>query len=94
MHISNRHMELTKVAAAVGAAESLVTYVKTDDKAVSFATDYRANAEVAVLARREADLGGLPRTDGWRKPDPAMVAPWSDDYSDIVGAILRKKFGG
>jgi hypothetical protein len=94
MHISNRHMELTKVAAAVGAAEGLVTFVKTDDKATSFATDYRANAEVAVLARRAADLGGLPRTEGWRKPDPAMVAPWSDDYSDIVGAILRKKRGG
>ena len=31
---------------------------------------------------------------GWRKiePDPA-VAAWTDDYSDIFGAILRKKLG-
>jgi hypothetical protein len=92
MHISNRHMELTKVAAAVGAAEGLVAYVKTDDKA-NFAADYHANAEVAVLARRAADLGSLPRTDGWRKAESDKAAPWTDDYSDIVGAILRKKLG-
>ena len=31
---------------------------------------------------------------GWReiKPDPRVPA-WTDDYSDIVGAILRKKLG-
>ena len=31
MHISNRHMELGSVVAAVGAAEGLVTYLKQDD---------------------------------------------------------------
>ena len=33
MHISNRHMELAKVVAAVGASEGLVTFGKADDKA-------------------------------------------------------------
>jgi hypothetical protein len=91
MHISNRHMELIRVAAALGAAEGLTVYAKTDDKARSFATDYRAKAEVAVLARREADLGSLPQTHGWLRTAPGTVTPWTDDFSDIVGAILRKK---
>src|SRR6185436_20166663 len=49
MHISNRHMELANVVAAVGAAEGLVTFGKADDTANSFTTDFRANAMVAML---------------------------------------------
>src|SRR6185295_83864 len=67
VHISNRHMELAKVVAAVGAAEGLVTFVKADDKATQFATDFRAAALVATLARDPADLGALPQADGWRR---------------------------
>src|SRR6185295_9229029 len=66
-HISNRHMELAKVVAAVGAAEGLVTLVKADDKATQFVTDFHAAALVAVLARDPADLGALPQADGWRR---------------------------
>jgi len=92
MHISNRHMELAKVAASVGAAEGLTTFVKHDTAATQFTTDFHAAALVAALSRKEADLGPLPTMPGWRRemPDPA-VAAWTDDYSDIVGAILRKK---
>jgi hypothetical protein len=90
-HISNRHMELAKVVAAVGAAEGLVTFVKADDKANQFTTDFHAAALVAVLARADADLGRLPQTEGWRRENAGDVAPWTDDYSNIIGAILRKK---
>ena len=50
---------------------------------------------VATLFNRDrADLGDLPQRSGWReiKPDSSVLA-WTDDYSDILGAILRKKFG-
>jgi spermidine synthase len=91
MHISNRHMELLKVVAAIGAGEGLVTYARQDDSA-NISSELHANALVAALARSEADLGPL-RQQGWHKAEPAAVAPWTDDYSDIIGAIWRKKFG-
>jgi len=92
MHISNRHMELAKVVAAVGIAEGLVVAGKVDDKANNFTLDFRANAQVVALARNESDLGPLLR-DGWEKAQAPKVAAWTDDYSDIMGAILRKKLG-
>jgi spermidine synthase len=92
-HISNRHMELARVVAAVGAAEGLTTFVKADDKATQFTTDFRAAALVAALARNESDLGQLPQTEGWRRENADTVAAWTDDYSDIIGAMLRKKLG-
>jgi hypothetical protein len=92
-HISNRHLELAGVVAAVGAAEGLVTIARTDYGATQFMTDFHAAALVAVLARNGADLGPLTRTAGWGKVDSGAVAAWTDDYSDIMGAILRKKLG-
>ncbi len=95
VHISNRHLELAPVVAAVGEAEGLVAYLKEDTAARSFETDFRTNSRVVALARKEADLGDLPTRAGWRRltPEPG-VAPWTDDYSNIIGTLWRKKAGG
>jgi predicted O-methyltransferase YrrM len=91
-HITNRHMEFASVVAAVGAAEGLAAYFKRDDQASNFLKDYHAKSEVIVLARRPADFGNLPYRAGWRRIEPA-VTPWSDDYSNVLSAILRRKTG-
>lgn len=70
VHISNRHMELASVVAAVGAAAGLVAHVKQGDQVSDFLSDYRANAKVAVLAKLVADLGDLPSCAGWRRFEP------------------------
>ena len=91
VHVSNRHMELTSVVSAVGAAEGLVAYAKQDDKASAFLKDYRANAQVVALAKSSADLGDLPSRPEWRRlePEPGAIA-WTDDFSNVLRAILRK----
>jgi hypothetical protein len=91
MHISNRHLELAKVVAAVGGTEGLVSILKTDRNATDFGNDLKAAAMVAVLARREGDFGALPRAEGWERIEAGAVVPWTDDYSDIIGSMLRKK---
>ena len=92
LHISNRHMELGPVVAAVAASEGLVTYLKEDRRPASLPTDFKLNAIVAALARTPADLGDLVLRPGWRQIEPEPGVPaWTDDYSDILGAILRKK---
>jgi len=93
VHISNRHLELAKVVAAVGATERLTTMVKTDRNHTDFTVDLRAAAMVAALARNETDFGSLRGAEGWEKTEAGAVAPWTDDYSDIIGSILRKKLG-
>jgi hypothetical protein len=91
-HVSNRYMELASVVGAVAAAEGLVAYFKQDDRANNFHNDYRANSEVVVMARTVADLGDLPLRPGWRQIG-VKVAPWTDDYSDILRSILRRELG-
>jgi len=93
VHISNRHMELEQVVGAVAAAEGLVAMAKFDDKANQVLVDYKAKAHVAVLARTPSDLRTLAQKSGWKRIDPGKVIAWTDDYSDILSAILRKKLG-
>ena len=92
LHLSNRYMELGGVIAAVAGAQGLVAVFKDDDRTLTVPLDYKANASVAVLARRRADLGELPSRPGWRerKADPD-IRIWTDDYSNVLGAILRKR---
>jgi hypothetical protein len=95
LHLSNRYMELAGVVAADAAAQGLVAYFKDDDRVASVPFDYTANASVAVLARRLADLGDLPKRSGWHAINPVPdIRIWTDDYSNVLGAILRKRFGG
>ena len=95
LHLSNRYMELGGVIAAVAAAQGLVAIFKDDDRPLTVPLDYKANASVAVLARARADLGELPDRPGWHEVKPVPdIRIWTDDYSNVLGAILRKRFGG
>jgi hypothetical protein len=95
LHLSNKYMELASVVASLAASEGLAAYFKDDDRTPPVPFDYKANASVAVLARGRADLGDLPQQPGWHQITPAPnVRIWTDDYSNILGAILRKRFGG
>jgi spermidine synthase len=91
MHISNRYMELADTVAAVGAAEGLVTFIKIDDRPQTSPPDYKMNAEVVALARRPEDVGDLGVRPGWYQKAETDVQPWTDDYSNIFGAIISKQ---
>ena len=92
-HVSNRHLELVSVVAAIAATQGLVAYVKYDRSALDSDHTYRLNSIVVALARSEVDLAGLPPR-GWQPALSSGVAPWTDDYSNVLGALIRQQFGG
>ena len=91
LHISNRHMALSRPAAAVGGAEGLVAYGKGQLPPDASAGEGRQPAEVVVFARNLQDLGDLPAQPGWKRLDPNPRVAWTDDYADVLGAILDRK---
>lgn len=90
VHTSNRHMELKETVAAVGHAVGLIAFAKHDTSVDDVEKSYRSNSKVVVLARKTADLAALGRFKGWSaiSRDPS-VKPWTDDYSNLLGAMLR-----
>ena len=90
-HISNRHLDLAPVIANI--AESRASsLLREDDSAGDFMTTFKANARLAVLAHVPADTGSVAGNWTPLRPDRSS-ALWTDDYSNILGIMLRKKFG-
>ena len=46
---------------------------------------------VVVSARAEADVGRLASSDKWEQTDPTWnQRVWTDDYSNVLGAVYRR----
>jgi hypothetical protein len=93
LHISNRHLDLAPVVANVAHVLGLAAFVREDDGAGDLLTTLDNNARIAVLVRDAADAGNVAANWTPLHPDRSS-APWTDDYSNILGVMLRKKFGG
>jgi hypothetical protein len=91
VHVSNRHLELASVVAGIAAANGLMTLVSEGADIDEKANPYKFAATVAAVARSEEDFGDLAQSADWtlESPDPNQWV-WSDDYSNIVGAVIRK----
>jgi len=87
-NVSNRYLNLEKLAAALSADAGLVAFARFDEAAKALAALGKTNANHLVAARRVEHLGRLPSHPGWRKADrPADFEPWSDDYSNLLSLI-------
>ncbi|QHO76360.1 hypothetical protein ACH79_30860 [Bradyrhizobium sp. CCBAU 051011] len=92
-HISNRYLDLTPVVANVARSQGLVSFLREDDSAGDFMTTFVSNARVVAMARAAGDIGSVAEKWTVLHPD-SNSALWTDDYSNILGLMLRRKFGG
>lgn len=92
-HISNRHLDLAPVVANVAQSQGLKAFLREDASAGDLMTTFKANARLVVMARDAADAGSVAKDWTPLQPDSAS-ALWTDDYSNILGVMWRKKFGG
>jgi SAM-dependent methyltransferase len=95
MHISNRHLELGTVVAGIAHANGLVSRV--NNRAARDDEDdakYIFTSNVVISAREEKDFGQLLEDKDWTVStvDPKQRV-WTDDYSNVVGAIVRNLRG-
>ena len=90
MHISNRNLELASVVAGVAEANGAVARVYEGGDVEEDAEHNKWVPRVAAIARAEEDFGTLAQSGYWpiRERDPSQRV-WTDDYSNIVGSVLR-----
>lgn len=93
LHISNNYLDLTRVLARTAAELGLTMWTRFDaTPEEEFKTKMRASSHVAVLARSAEDVGVLASDPArWKLIAPdASVAPWSDDYSNVLQAMADR----
>jgi hypothetical protein len=89
MHVSNRHLDLETVVVGIADANDLKSWVYNEDSGRD--ADYIFSTDVVVSAREEADVGRLASSKQWEETEADDTQRvWTDDYSNIVGALYRR----
>jgi hypothetical protein len=89
MHVSNRHLELASVIVGIADANDLKSWVYSEDSGRD--DEYIFATSVVVSAREEADVGNLASSDVWTETEAdENQRVWTDDYSNILGAVYRR----
>lgn len=99
MHISNRHLELQSVVAALADEMNIAIRARNDVLFQRDQYDRQADGNMprmwmpsltVVFGRDAATLSAFTPDKGWKDPARTKgVAAWSDDYSDIISAMSR-----
>ncbi|MCZ8188074.1 MAG: fused MFS/spermidine synthase [Beijerinckiaceae bacterium] len=89
LHISNRHLELESVVAALARDAGAVALYKADPGEGRPTLEARIPSMVVVMAKSATPLKPFEALDGWRPIRDRGVAVWTDDFSNIVGALIR-----
>jgi hypothetical protein len=89
MHVSNRHLELSSVVVGIAEANDLKSWVYSEDSGRD--SEYIFSTSVVVSAREEADIGKLASSDQWTETEAdEEQRVWTDDYSNVLGAVYRR----
>ncbi|MFZ1815130.1 MAG: fused MFS/spermidine synthase [Rhizobiaceae bacterium] len=90
IHISNRYMELRSVLAALARNAGMVGRTAIFLPPENLRHGEHVNpAEVVVLANSDRDLGRIAQDSRWQLLKDEGTTVWTDDYSNILAAILR-----
>jgi hypothetical protein len=85
IHISNKYVNLAPVLAKLADESGLAGRLcddEEDDEIGKYGTTW------VLLARKEADFGGLSRSDVWKKIESReTVNIWTDDFSNILSVF-------
>ena len=91
IHVSNRHLELASVVAGIAKANDLVSRVNEGADVTENDSEYVFLGTVVAATAKDENFGPIAQSEAWelQKPDPKQWV-WTDDYSNIIGSILRR----
>ena len=92
MHVSNNHMKLESVVARIADDLGVPARYQFYGTSAEAADKYRSQAsQVIVLAKSDAALARIDDDPRWSVLIGDGKRPWTDDYSNVIGAIWEKK---
>ena len=90
LHLSNRNLELVGPAAAAIRAAGGASLTQTRAPSPQTPLFADAGAIVVLAARTPQALQPFAKDPRWRPADALRVRPWTDDYANVLGALVRR----
>ncbi len=88
VHISNRHLELAPTLARIGASEGAVMRIQKFRQEQLDIYHSASQSDVVMIAKSEEALAEFNTDARWQPLESDGKRPWTDDYSNIIGAML------
>ncbi len=89
LHLSNRNLEITQPAIAAAVYLGVPALHQTYYEDENAAQNLEASTEALLLAPTPAGSVLFEVDPRWSRPEPTTVRPWTDDYTNLVGALWR-----
>ncbi len=87
-HVSNRYLDVEKLATAVVEDEGLPAFVRHDDDETPAG---KASSDYVATARTPGALDHIPNRENWEQvARPTDIKSWTDDYSNMMSVIRWK----
>jgi spermidine synthase len=88
VHISNRNLALEPPLAASAHAAGLTALMQEWSPPVGKSPMLGAPSQVMLIARTPQALAAFARDPRWRPAQDKTVRAWTDDYTNVAGALL------
>ena len=84
-HVSNRYLDVEKLAVSVLAAEGLPAWARHDEDEEP---PGKSGSHYLIAVRQPDDLKSLPNSEAWVRADrPVGIQPWTDEFSNMLSII-------
>ncbi|MDO8295975.1 MAG: fused MFS/spermidine synthase [Caulobacter sp.] len=90
LHLSNRNLELTAPAMAVARAAGGHALLQEHRVPSNSPNMWESSEDALIIARTPQALARFRADPRWTPSRPDLVRPWTDDYTNLVGAMLRR----
>ena len=90
LHLSNRNLEITLPSEAAAQALGVPSLHQVYIERAESADMAEASTEALAIGKSQAALAPFDADPRWRRLQPTTVRPWTDDYVNLFGSLLRQ----
>lgn len=90
LHLSNRNLEITLPAEAAAQALKVPHLHQVYIEQSGLGQMAEASTEALLIGKSQASLKGFGEDARWSKLSPTTVRPWTDDYVNLFGSLVRQ----
>jgi spermidine synthase len=90
MHLSNRNLELRSPAMAVAQAAGAQSMVQRHTAAEKSPMLWESSEDAVIIGRNPEALSAFAADKRWNPGDPDAARPWTDDYTNLIGALYAQ----
>jgi spermidine synthase len=90
LHLSNRNLDLIRPAEAAARAAGGRALVQNHAELPGLPHLWESPEDAVIVTRSEAALTPFRANSAWQDIDPGNVRAWTDDYTNLYGALVRR----